>query len=101
MNYKLNKELVLQISIVITCLFTLFVRFSNVPTRAQALCNGQPPLLNPVNPKKEAWAPGTGVAPVVFDTPNPLDFQLISEGIQMWNDLKYQNCSNVFFYDAI
>jgi hypothetical protein len=75
MRNKFNKELFLQISIILVCLIILFFRFSTVSTQAQIPCNNEPPLFDPLNPKKEAWAPGTIEAPnrisvEIFDTPN-------------------------------
>ena len=61
MKMKLNKELVLQVSIVLVCLSILFLEFVSVSTHAQISCNGEPPLLNPSYPLRRAWRAGTSV----------------------------------------
>lgn len=64
-----TSEFALQVAIMLACLIILTVRFSDVPTSAQTLCGGEPPVQNPGRPLSEAWPQGKTISVVVFDTP--------------------------------
>lgn len=105
MKNKLNKEFILQVSIILMCLIILSFRFSTVSAHAEIPCNNEPPLIDPLNPLREAWAQGTITAPKqisveIFHTPNSTDQDRISDGIMSWNVHRVANCSNVFFNRA-
>lgn len=111
MKNKLNKELILQISIILVCLITLAFRFAGESIQAQQTnCNGQPPLKH--NPRTQAWVPGMEgmlkqISVVVFDPPgqsepqNQSDFEKIDAGIRLWNAHSMENCSNITFKEAV
>jgi hypothetical protein len=90
-----DKELVLQIFIILTSLLILFARFPSELSQAQSLCNDEPPLLDPNRPLREAWYPGVMVTTKVYETPDINNVNTIRDGFQAWNSP--QNCSNVTF----
>lgn len=94
-----NLELILQIFIILVCSVVIFLQFPFNSSNAQITCNGQPPLRP--TPERLAWSQFTTVSVVIFDTPNPTDFNLLSIGIRYWNDIRFENCSNVFFEEAV
>lgn len=100
MKDKLNKELVLQVSIILACLIILAINFTIISANAQISCDNEPPLANPTYPQKKAWLPGTSISVEIFDTPDSLDFEKIDNGIRDWNDGNSTNCSNVTFNQA-
>ncbi len=100
MTNTINKELVLQISIILVCLVILMLQFPITPSHAQINCNGEPKLLDPQDPTRWSWVRGTEVSVVVFDTPDPIDFQIISDAVREWNAYSVANCSNVTFKAA-
>ncbi len=94
---KINKELILQISIILGCLVFLMLKFPIIPIHAQISCNGEPALSHPLDPTKWSWVSGTEARVVVFDTPHPTDFQIISNAVSEWNEYSVANCSGVTF----
>lgn len=99
MSNKLNKELVLQISIILAFIVVLCFRFTIMPSQAQTFCNG-PGYLDSNRPLREAWLPGTTVSVVIFDTPDDDDFNAISNAIRYWNNPGTANCTLITFNEA-
>jgi hypothetical protein len=60
----------------------------------------EPTLWSARYPRQEAWPQGRTIAVIRFDTPDPVDFQSISDGIRFWNSQQGLNCSNVTFQMA-
>jgi len=99
MKNKTDKKSFIAIFILLLCLLILSTNQLGIFTQAQTNCAG-PPLWGPV-PSKNAWLPGTTVSVIIFDTPNPIDRQIISDGIRKWNAQSAANCSNVTFLPAV
>lgn len=101
---KINKKLLLQISIIFVCLLIITIQITSESVNAQIACNGELP--NHPNPTREAWVQGVTVSVLVFDNAEQSeseklsDLQKINEGIQSWNPFKVTNCSNVTFNEA-
>lgn len=105
---NLNKERILQMLIILTCLIILTFRFSstysNAQTQTECLPN-KPPLSNPTNPRLHAWASYKQVSIVIFDRPDRVtpddEFNAIDVAIRDWNNIKVSGCSNVTFGNAV
>lgn len=101
-----DKERLLQMFIILTCLVILAFRFSFSHSNAQTQClPNKPPLSNSTNPKLRAWAQYAEVSVKIFDrsstqpTSTP-EFNAINSGIKDWNNIKVSGCSNVTLKDA-
>lgn len=102
MKKTLNMELILQISIILSCVVIIMFQFTNESVKAQAVCgDGIPRYRDETSPKRYSWAQGATVSVVIFDTPNPTDFNLLNDGIQSWDKDSFPNCSFVDFVKAI
>ncbi|MDQ3749781.1 MAG: hypothetical protein M3367_12355 [Acidobacteriota bacterium] len=99
MTNMISKELVLQISIILACVVILTLQFPNTSAHAQIACNGEPQNWDP--PTSNAWARGTEVSVVIFDTPDDAHFQTMSNAIMEWNAYKIANCSGISFKPAV
>ena len=99
---KIHKTLILQISILLSCLIILAFQLPITSGHAQQVsCGGEPKhtILN--NPIRWTWAGGTEVSVVVFDTPHPTDLQILSDAVREWNAYSLANCSGVTFKEAV
>jgi hypothetical protein len=96
MKITLNRELVLQIFIIVACLAILSLNFLTTAAHAQINCAGQPGIKT----RREAWRQYVTVSVVIFATPNDDDFNKIDNSIRLWNSLSVVNCSNVNFNQA-
>ncbi len=100
MKNKINKELALQISIILACLIILTLQFPNTPAHTQPIpCDGEPQNWSP--PASRAWVGGTQVSVVIFDTPDDTHFQTMSDAIREWNAYSVTNCSGITFKPAV
>lgn len=104
MKNKLNKELILQIAILLICGLVLFITQSNIFVRAQTSCNipvYSETLTEPAEPHWYAWRQGTRVVVYIFERFDQTAFQKLGDGIQRWNSYNQINCSGVTFQNPI
>lgn len=99
MKNKINKELILQIVILIACMLVVAFQYSEGNALAQTSCSGPPTWGTP--PTINAWPQGRTVSVVVFATPDSEDFRVVSDAIRKWNAPSIANCSNVTFLPAV
>ncbi len=102
-------ERILQLSVVLACFIVLTAKWTVIPSTAQIVCNGQPPIKDNIDPwsyfalKANSWPPGTSavskrqITVVIYDTTTTQAGQM-NEGIQTWNS--FSDCANVNFNTA-
>jgi hypothetical protein len=69
MKNSFDKERLLQMFIILTCLIILAFRFFSAPSNAQISCLPDKPPLNsrPPNPQSHAWAQYKNISVKIFD----------------------------------
>lgn len=103
MEKKINKKLIPIISILPICVLILFIFQPQILTNGQTQTTSCPggPATEGNTPQRHAWLPGRTITVVIFDTPDPTDFQIIDQAIRKWNDHKIDNCSRITFLPAV
>ncbi len=108
MKRNFDKERLLQMFIILTCLIVLTFRFSSTDSCAQTAClPDKPPIFSSTvnNPRLGAWVQYKDIAVKIFDRsssePTPQDeFNAIDVAIRDWNTIEVSGCSNVTFLPA-
>lgn len=106
MRSRMNKELFLQIAILLACLLALITSQSETFVEAQINCPG--PLLVGETPSGEltgeeitnSWTENSDVIVKIDDEWNEEERKQIKDGIEKWNGtVSQQTCSKVTFSD--
>ena len=101
-----DKERLLQMFVILTCLIILAFRFSSTCSNAQTQClPDKPPLEDTANPKFHTWGQNKNISIVIYDrstteTTSTAEFEAIDGGVKEWNNFKVSNCSNITFENA-
>jgi hypothetical protein len=101
MKNKINRQLFLQIIILITCLIVFITIQLNTPVQAQLSCPG-PDFYGATPSFQNAWSPNIDVIVEIDDRWNPAERAAIKVGLDGWEGtVPTETCSNVTFKDPI
>jgi hypothetical protein len=104
---KINKELLLQLTILLTCLLAVMIIQSETFVKAQTNCSLGPPFYGETSGGGVtndaimiSWAENSEVIVKIDDEWNEDERKQIADGIKLWNGtVSTQTCSNVTFKD--